>query len=134
MDKQVKAEWVKALRSGEYEQTQGKLHRTEAEEKPGRDFPPGYCCLGVLCDLAVKAGVIDAPRDSGEGSEMYAGEDFFLPADVQDWAGLPYNPATTARDQEDYKLSELNDGEACSGERFEPFTFEQIAQLIEDQF
>ena len=32
--------WIKALLSGEYDQTFGSLHTKE-----------GYCCLGVLCDV-----------------------------------------------------------------------------------
>jgi hypothetical protein len=37
MNEQIKQRWIEALRSGEYEQTQGRL-RDET----------GYCCLGVL--------------------------------------------------------------------------------------
>ena len=39
--------WVKALRSGKYKQGIGQLRSGEK-----------FCCLGVACDLAVKAGVI----------------------------------------------------------------------------
>jgi hypothetical protein len=38
LPKHVKAKWVKALRSGEYEQCQRRL----------ADFKGGFCCLGVL--------------------------------------------------------------------------------------
>jgi hypothetical protein len=45
---EVKALWVKALRSGEYKQTRQKLLRvSDADTK-------SYCCLGVLCDLSIK--------------------------------------------------------------------------------
>jgi hypothetical protein len=37
--------WVQALESDEYQQTKGCLKDSI-----------GFCCLGVLCDLAVKAG------------------------------------------------------------------------------
>jgi hypothetical protein len=40
MDAQLKAKWIEALRSGEYEQ--GHLYL----RKNGR-----HCCLGVLCEL-----------------------------------------------------------------------------------
>ncbi len=40
MDAKLKAEWVKALRSGEYDQTVGHLM------SGGR-----YCCPGVPCDI-----------------------------------------------------------------------------------
>lgn len=45
--------WVAALRSGEYDQTKGALRRTAGPALP-EDTPPGYCCLGVLCDVAAK--------------------------------------------------------------------------------
>ena len=38
MNAEVKARWIKALRSGRYSQVAGVLHNEE-----------GYCCLGVLC-------------------------------------------------------------------------------------
>ena len=47
----IRKAWVAALRSGKY--TQGFL-----QLKSGKGSQAQYCCLGVLCDLAVKAGVI----------------------------------------------------------------------------
>ena len=41
MDKELKAKWVAALRSGEYRQAHGQLW----------DGTDGYCCIGVLCRL-----------------------------------------------------------------------------------
>ena len=41
MNPAIKAEWVKALRSGNYAQGKGNL----------RTFDDKYCCLGVLCDI-----------------------------------------------------------------------------------
>lgn len=40
MNPELKAKWVAALRSGEYEQITGSLKE-----------PDGYCCLGVLCEV-----------------------------------------------------------------------------------
>jgi hypothetical protein len=37
MDQKIKKKWIKALRSGEYEQGIGRLH-----------YDGKYCCLGVL--------------------------------------------------------------------------------------
>ena len=39
MDPEIKANWLAALRSGEYTQAEGQLH----------DGGNKYCCLGVLC-------------------------------------------------------------------------------------
>ena len=41
MDKQLKRKWLKALRSGKYEQGQGLLRTVDNK----------FCCLGVLCDV-----------------------------------------------------------------------------------
>lgn len=43
--------WLNALESGEYQQGRGKL-RTKDNK---------FCCLGVLCDLAVKEGILPEP-------------------------------------------------------------------------
>jgi len=40
MDQEIKQEWVKALRSGDFKQGRGKLRNGD-----------GYCCLGVLCQV-----------------------------------------------------------------------------------
>lgn len=42
MDKELKEKWLKALRSGEYEQGPGVLCADDS----------AFCCLGVLCDVA----------------------------------------------------------------------------------
>lgn len=44
MDKKVKKNWIKALRSGEYKQTEGFLCSVN-------NGIESFCCLGVLCDL-----------------------------------------------------------------------------------
>jgi hypothetical protein len=41
MDAQLKAKWIEALRSGEFEQCHGRLTRNGA-----------FCCLGVLAKIA----------------------------------------------------------------------------------
>lgn len=46
MDPELKAKWIAALRSGEYQQ-----HRDGLTNYEGRrnGEPASYCCLGVLC-------------------------------------------------------------------------------------
>ena len=53
MDKQIKTEWVEALRSGEFNQGRDFLHNTAMET---------YCCLGVLSTIIGK----DDTRWDGE--------------------------------------------------------------------
>lgn len=45
MSENLKSEWIAALRSGEYPQAMKALYK-----------PEGYCCLGVGCEVGVKAG------------------------------------------------------------------------------
>jgi hypothetical protein len=87
----IKALWVNALRSGEYEQGQGELisarhflstnvaYGFDARRLVGNGTKGRYCCLGVLCDLY--------ERETGE--TLREGWDMtVLPAAVVDWAGL----------------------------------------------
>lgn len=50
---EARADWIAALRSGNYQQGTGKLCDTTDNT---------YCCLGVLVDRAITHGVIDADR------------------------------------------------------------------------
>lgn len=127
MDQTVKAKWVAALRSGEYEQGRGRL-------KTGNAF----CCLGVLCDLYAKEHTDGQWVDNSlmGGSFAFKTEGSYLnaygpPDDVQEWAGLPggdlrVKVAGVARSA---GVDELNDG--VGG--IEPHSFAQIADAIEEQ-
>ena len=57
MNPLIKAKWVSALRSGEFKQ--GTMQLRTLDDK--------YCCLGVLCALAVREGVIDPPLPGVQG-------------------------------------------------------------------
>src|SRR5689334_11788613 len=89
MNKEVKDQWVAALRSGEYEQGKGTL------QEDGK-----FCCLGVLCELAVKAGVTTSEPREGGSTVIYGGADdpntAYPPAAVIKWAEMdgpnPYVP------------------------------------------
>ena len=79
MNDDVKTKWVTALRSGKYQQTQGRLRAGDGQS---------FCCLGVLCDLYVKAtpGVL---WDGYYSGGKLLGESNYLPKEVIEWAGLP---------------------------------------------
>lgn len=116
MDAGIKARWIAALRSGEYEQAYGQLRSNK-----------GYCCLGVLSEIAVDAGVITKERiDTGDGwTEAYGnGSSGYLPSLVRDWAGLPDTNPLVQADGRGQSLAWVNDH---SGK-----TFTQIADLIEE--
>ena len=89
--------WIDALRSGNYQQTQYCLKTDK-----------GFCCLGVLCDLA--------RQDGGPAwNVLYSAKDGQLPNPILRFMGL--------RDFEQNHLAAMNDT-ACA-------TFSQISDNIE---
>jgi len=113
VNKDVKRQWVAALRSGEYEQGQGAL-----------EWHNRFCCLGVLCDLAVKAGVAVRKNLELEAGISFADPDH--PADnstgnppqvVMKWAGL----------------DELGGGDLIHMNDVQKLSFKEIANRIEEE-
>jgi hypothetical protein len=140
---EVKALWLTDLRSGEFTQGKGMLRSTENE----------YCCLGVLCERAVREGIIPPPvlktyyinsdNDITDRYEYGTGDDAStgtLPNAVREWAGLETtSPAlpVPAELRDEYptdpgvppwhvSLAGINDR---AGDRF---PFPRIAELIEE--
>lgn len=125
MKADIKQKWVAALRSGEYEQTEGVLRNGN-----------GYCCLGVLCDLYSKETGVEW-LDMGFGGFSIHDVDGALPHSVRVWAHLAdefgayvevetdeggaTNPSYLANPS----LTELNDSWA--------YDFKMIADVIEQQ-
>jgi len=111
MNLQIKQKWVDALRSGEYQQTQERLHDEN-----------GFCCLGVLCDLYGKENNVEWEPSTHNGN-VYIFQNMVavLPLSVVEWAGVedsnPYVNGGIGT------LSGLND---------KGFTFNEIADLIEE--
>ncbi len=126
MKENIKKEWVQALRSGEIPQAHKSL-----------GYPDGSrCCLGVLCDIAVKHGIIDKPVIYPEPGWLpgpflqYGDETSYLPEKVLEWAEIeeaevileePFE-VLEGSDEPYYTLSSANDAGA---------TFAQIAHKIE---
>ena len=135
MNQQIKAEWVAALRSGEYKQG---IHLLRQDDK--------FCCLGVLCDLHRKAhqneGEDDTvnswfptknpERDNAPCFSYRYGNTTSLPSVVMDWCGLrscdpPVRRIVSFENDhvtQDVTLALLND---------QGLTFDQIADIIEQQ-
>ncbi len=87
----VKAQWLEALRDGSYKRTIYVL----------QDLANAFDPVGVLCDLAVKAGVQEAPKryDKESGAEVFFGYQYQdgkhktatrAPKAVWEWAGISY--------------------------------------------
>lgn len=106
--------WVKALRSGKFQQGYGKLHY---ENKDGEQK---FCCLGVLCELAVKEGVI-SPSEKYNRDYEYDGADATLPEAVLDWVGIKDD------------CGSMKKGSLVSRNDSRKYSFERIADIIESK-
>lgn len=146
MNEDVKRKWVEALTSGRYAQAH-KVLRTET----------GYCCLGVLCDLAVRSGIdLEIERreldlaDSPQMFYSYNANTMELPQEVVTWAGTSASDPSVFYDGHYWPLSALNDGEGecrctyvnengCESTAVfsmldrGSFTFAEIAAMVDEQ-
>lgn len=149
MNPEIKALWIDALRSGDYTQARGTLRETDREGNT-----VGYCCLGVLTELAVEAGVATR-KGRADGSPNTCtyyhsannpeewGENSGLLRSVREWAGMEDSSGTLTEevvatrtyhngyeevsvDDSYNSLIGLNDSAG--------YTFAQIADVIEAQF
>lgn len=125
----IKERWIAALKSGDYEQGRSQLH-TKGELTGNERF----CCLGVLCDLAYRDGVVSRRFNlEYHGSAAYGDADDAdswdtaeLPYEVMIWAGLEDpNPSVIDEHGGHSTLAHLNDNSRKS--------FHDIAAVIEKQ-
>lgn len=119
MNETIKERWVSALRSKKFPQTKEHLKDNN-----------GFCCLGVLCEIAVEDGVIAPPTKHPVTLEwLYENEGGTLPPKVMEWAEInEENPYVEYTQDGGYfydSLSELNDAKSM--------TFPEIADIIEKE-
>lgn len=81
---------VAALRSGKYPQGTGMLKQVTSD-----GTVLGYCCMGVMCEVAMEHGVVIPTRlisVTGSVSEVsFDGSTAFLRRNVLDWLGVGDN-------------------------------------------
>jgi hypothetical protein len=123
MNPSIKQEWLAALRSGQYKQGKHRLQNSAG----------GFCCLGVLCDIASRHGVGRWESDWRKLPEhlgdlpVYCGDiqgspdaaEGHLPQAVMEWAGL------------DTRTVYLGGGDALTALNDHGLTFAEIADLID---
>lgn len=117
---EIKELWCSALESEEYTQAKGRLRTAD-----------GFCCLGVLSDLAIKAGVQEWVAEEGGGYGVSTSfghpKKGTVSGEIQSWAGikgLQGDDPVVEIANERFRLSALND----SGS-----SFKTIAQIIREQ-
>jgi hypothetical protein len=134
MNEEVKSRWLEKLRSGDYAQTPGQLGFV------ADDGSESYCCLGVLCEIAVEDGIVS--RTVSDNGSIYYHDGKYdmvqmhvLTSGVIEWSGIDdANPEIDTEgfdvlvdgDSRSYaSLSELND--------YANWNFSQIADFIDDK-
>ncbi len=108
--------WVKALRSGEYQQTVKRLHRIT-------DGVDSFCCLGIACKLYAEDHDITTVIQANtfeDDAVAYASYAAILPHQVQYWLGLNDRAGGFGYET----LADRNDRGA---------TFVEIADIIESE-
>ena len=108
---EIMTEWTRRLESGDYLQGRGKLQEQDR-----------YCCLGVLCEIAVEQGVIQQPRFVGGVVTYGYYNTSVLPDSVAHWAGITPEGRLSQSIETWEDLTELNDNAG--------YSFKQIAEVI----
>ena len=114
MDVKIGTRWADVLESGRYAKGTGVLHELEGEEMDlGKDR---FCCLGVLCRMAVEEGVeveTENMYDSANPGNVvmgYAEETGMLPRKIREWAGIATCLGSFPEEEDGYDdLAQLND-------------------------
>lgn len=68
MDAKIKARWIAALRSGEYQQGAGQLHNSHNQ----------FCCLGVLAAISGECAWDEAGDAFVGGKQVSSSDEFYL--------------------------------------------------------
>lgn len=126
MDPTTKQKWLSALRSGNYQQGEGKLKITN--EDNSELF---YCCLGVLCEikgLDTEPGLLREP----EGGEAFWDYQFVFP---QSSGGDTWMVKQSSMPMEDWMVNECGleqrHAEVLAAMNDNGVSFEGIANWIE---
>jgi hypothetical protein len=132
MKRHIKQRWLEALRSGKYRQGRQAL-RTRSATVVFEGSVDQFCCLGVLCDLAVKDGVEMNVSVPYRGLAYYGHTSNFLPTEVLEWAGLDNsNPVFETLAPLPVKIQkEVGHNKNLAAANDAGATFNQIADIIE---
>lgn len=125
MDKEWKEKWIAALRSGNYEQSQGQLSTLH------KNGSTTFCCLGVLCDIHPDVKEV---KIGPENSDLNMGWVEYYFADKNDMGRLPENFRDTLKMELEYEdqLIAMNDGDGDGSDYGYEADFKEIADYIEE--
>lgn len=114
---ELRAEWIRRLRSGDYKQGVGALHRRFLAlfREPAHD---AFCCLGVACHMLKDKGLLVGGQHDGEHTEIHYGPqgnstETYLPAAAVELLGMVSSDGGSREDEYGEAmgaaLAELND-------------------------
>jgi len=123
MNPDIKNRWTTKLRSGEYKQGRNNLRVYDVANEEER-----FCCLGVLCEIAVEDGIIP-PANTTSVVRRYGVDEAYgsigiLPTVVKEWAELDYPNGGYG----------IGDVHALSNDNDTGKSFDQIADIIDQNF
>jgi hypothetical protein len=116
------AEWVTALRSGDYKQGHNQLGVQYADGRAE------YCCLGVACEIFTERLKLDRTVSPSSGRIRYNDNGDVLPSAVMTHLGFTMSNPEVWQDDQGFTvdLAQLNDDLGMS--------FAGIADVIEREF
>lgn len=140
MKKEIATKWTAKLRDPEIQQGHSVL--CNVRKDGAGNITKNYCCLGVLCEVAIENGLDITVEDRFDaydrGERTYNEQDSYLPESVQEWAGMHSNSGESRRDSDGNlqritvggidgygNLAEANDDSA---------TFPEIADWIDEHY
>ncbi len=116
--------WLRALKSGRYEQTSGTLQDEH-----------GYCCLGVACKVLIPKGKLEMKEEENEEGEMVKTkfikgdlprDQKYAPAWLEEIASLKIEPSNEGDGKTTGEITDLNDNQN--------WDFKMIAEALEGSF
>jgi len=119
MDQELKTKWVAALRSGDYKQGNGYLHKIEW------DGSESFCCVGVLCKIASETHPELISVSRTQFAVSYAGRCNMVDEETCESLMLPNRDTLAA-------LAIKNDGWFIYNGRGNGWAFNRIADYIEE--
>lgn len=129
---EIKERWVKELRSGNWPQGRQTLNNDD-----------GYCCLGVLCEIALQDDVVSKGKIDNIAyyGKHGTGSSYLLPTQVQIWGSVDENPVfyikrsdlPVSLQDDDFGPTDMNGNLRVSlaGMNDAGASFDEIADVIE---
>lgn len=115
MNQKIAERWADALRSGQYEQGSGYLHKVDGS----------YCCLGVLCELYGDPGW-EQSSETPLALETATGDFAYPSTEVLAWADMDQTEADSyAIKNDELKWSFEEIADYIVGDEVRPYAHEE---------